>query len=259
MITKEDFLSLLNGSRKEIVEEKLSVILQAVTKGWVDPNTRLDDGFTCAMLFLGIGTSKEISLLDKAGVNFSAKTNEGNIAFDYALRNGNLDAINYILENKKEILDSQHGLVMKSFAINTPINKLHEVLVTFKDHGIDINATTPSTGMNGLHYLSRRPNKDEINDCFDILAENGVNSKSRDKSGKKPKKLPIAASPPRDKVTKKRGAAHNAKDDLEGKNKKLKVWVNDSNELVIEPEASPSQPMAANALGSKLDNLIAKK
>lgn len=210
------------------------------------------------MLFLGIGTKKELSLLDKAGVNFSVKTNLGNIAFDYALKNGNLDAIKYILENKKECLDYQHGLVMKSCAINTPVDKFNDILVSFKSHDVDINAITPSTGMCALHYLSLRANKDEISYCFDLLVKNGADPKLKDKKGKAPERIPTD-SPPKDTTARKREVAEGIADDSRERSKNLKVWVNGDNELVIGPATSPSQPSVSEISGSKEYATVTKK
>lgn len=241
MISDQDFSLHLAQAKKNPSDANLDFVFKAIIKKEVlNPNLSIDNGYSAAMLFSSVGSQAQIIALAESGLNLNAKTDNGFIAFDYAIANGNLDAIHYFLTKQRDIISHQDGLIMRTLASSCPLPKFQEALSMLAKYDININGTVPGTGKGAINYLLSRKNHSEIAECRRILEESGVvatkeaspaNKRSNDNQ---PSSKERSSKNPR------------TESNTDGGYAAYDTYVNDNGELLINPRSTISHPAASS-------------
>lgn len=164
-----------------------AALYDAFFKAGINPKKKYKDGAN--LLLIGIPNDKDLSLsayFTTKGMSLKDTDNEGNTAFNYAARSGNVALLKKLLEkgvkfNDNALLIAAQGARRESSPIETYKYLVEEVK-------LKPTAETKS-GENVLHFLAGKPNQTEIIKYF--LAK-GVDANKADKEGNTP--LMIAAS-----------------------------------------------------------------
>ncbi|MCC9070459.1 ankyrin repeat domain-containing protein [Flavobacterium sp. F-65] len=156
-------------------------------KAGIDPKKKYRDGAN--LLLMAVSNDKDLSLsayFATKGMSLKDTDNEGNTAFNYAARSGNITILKKLLEKGVKFNDNALLIAAQGARRETTPFETYKYLV----EEIKIKPTAVSkSGENVFHYLAGKPNQTEIVKYF--LAK-GVDANKADKDGNTP--LMIAAS-----------------------------------------------------------------
>jgi ankyrin repeat protein len=164
-----------------------TAIYDAFFKAGVDPKKKYKDGSN--LLLIAISSDKNLALttfFTSKGMSLKDVDDDGNTAFDYAARTGNLTLLNSLLE--KGVKPTDNALLIASQGSRRESNTL-ETYKYLVEHLKLKPTTTNKEGQNVLHSLVTKAQQTEIINYF--LAK-GVDANKADNDGNTP--LMIAAS-----------------------------------------------------------------
>ncbi|MCD0476578.1 ankyrin repeat domain-containing protein [Flavobacterium sp. EDS] len=156
-------------------------------KAGIDPKKKYRDGAN--LLLMAIPNDKDLVLstyFATKGMSLKDVDNEGNTAFNYAARSGNVALLKKLLE--KGVKFNDNALLIAAQGARREATSLEAYKYLVEEVKIKPTAVTKS-GENVLHFLVAKPNQTEIVTYF--LAK-GVDANKTDKDGNTP--LMIAAS-----------------------------------------------------------------
>lgn len=162
-------------------------IYEAFFKAGIDPKKKYQNGAN--LLLLAISSDKELKAAEyfaTKGMSLKDVDNDGNTAFTYAARSGNIALLKKLLEkgvkpNDNALFTAAQGSRRESNTIETYKYLVEEVKI--KPTAIN------NSGQNVLHLLAGKPNQTEIINYF---ISKGVDPNKADKEGTTP--LMAAAS-----------------------------------------------------------------
>jgi len=163
-------------------------LYEAFFKAGLDPKKKYNDG--ASLLLLAVPADKDLTLaayLTTKGLSIKDVDNNGNTAFNYAAKTGNIALLKKLTE--KGVQHTDNALI---FAAQGASRRDANTLETYKYlvEEVKINPVAASkSGENVLHFLAGKPNQTEIIKYF--LAK-GVDANKADKNGNTP--LIVAAS-----------------------------------------------------------------
>ncbi|MGA9637468.1 ankyrin repeat domain-containing protein [Flavobacterium sp.] len=164
-----------------------TAIYEAFFKAGIDPKRKYQDGAN--LLLLSISSDKNLSLADyfsTKGMSLKDVDNNGNTAFDYVAKSGNIPLLKKLLT--KGVKFSDNALIMAAQGSRRDSNPI-EVYQYLVDE-LKIKPTvTNKEGETVLHLLANKPKQTEIINYF---ITKGVAINKADKEGNTP--LMIAAS-----------------------------------------------------------------
>ncbi|MBF4505396.1 ankyrin repeat domain-containing protein [Flavobacterium sp. JLP] len=156
-------------------------LYEAFFKAGIDPKKKYKDGEN--LLLLGIPSDKDLTLTDyliTKGLSLKDVDNNGNTAFDYAARTGNIALLKKLLERKVKHTDNALLIATQGNRRETTSLEAYKFLV----EEIKIKPTAENrSGENVLHLLAAKPNQKEIISYF--LAK-GVDANKVNKEGNTP-------------------------------------------------------------------------
>lgn len=129
-------------------------------------------------LLLAIGGDNDFKLTEyfqSKGLDLKATDAEGNTAFNYAARAGNIDVMKKLIS--KGVKYTNNAMVMAAMGTRRGANGI-EVFQYLESLGIQPSATSKS-GANALHYLARRPGQTALVKYF-LDKKTDVNQKDED-------------------------------------------------------------------------------
>lgn len=162
-------------------------IYEAFFKAGIDPKKKYQNGAN--LLLLAISSDKELKAADyfaTKGMSLKDVDNDGNSAFTYAARSGNIPLLKKLIEkgakpNDNALFTAAQGSRRESNTIETYKYLIEEVKI--KPTALN------KSGQNVLHILAGKPNQTEIIKYF---ISKGVDPNKADKEGNTP--LMAAAS-----------------------------------------------------------------
>ncbi|MBP4137014.1 ankyrin repeat domain-containing protein [Flavobacterium geliluteum] len=161
-------------------------IYDAFFKAGIDPKKKYKNGEN--LLLLAIPFDKNLTNSDyfvTKGMSYQDVDNNGNTAFDYAARTGNIALLKKLLEKKVKYTDN--ALLIAAQGNRRESNTIETFKFLVEDVKIKPTATNKS-GENVLHLLAGKPNQKEIINYF---LSKGVAANKANKEGNTP--LIIAA------------------------------------------------------------------
>ncbi|MGO4773257.1 ankyrin repeat domain-containing protein [Flavobacterium sp. W22_SRS_FK3] len=162
-------------------------LYEAFFKAGIDPNKKYQNGAN--LLLLAISSDKELKAADyfaTKGMSLKDVDNDGNTAFTYAARSGNILLLKKLL--KKGVKPNDNALFTAAQGSRRESNTIETYKYLVEEVKIKPTATNKD-GQNVLHFLANKPNQTEIINYF--IAK-GVNVNKADNEGNTP--LMVAAS-----------------------------------------------------------------
>jgi ankyrin repeat protein len=162
-------------------------IYDAFFKAGIDPKKKYQNGAN--LLLLAISTDKELKAADyfaTKGMSLKDVDNDGNTAFTYVARSGNIPLLKKLLE--KGVKPNDNALFTAAQGSRRDSNTIETYKYLVEEVKIKATATNKE-GQNVLHFLAGKANQTEIINYF--IAK-GVNVNKADNEGNIP--LMIAAS-----------------------------------------------------------------
>lgn len=162
-------------------------VYEAFFKAGIDPNKKYQDGAN--LLLLAIAFDKDLSLSNyfvSKGMSFKDVDNNGNTAFNYATRTGNLSLLKSLLE--KGVKYTDNALIFAAQGSRRETNTLETYKYLVDDLKIKPTATNKD-GQNVFHALVTKPKQTEIISYF---LTKGTDVNKADNDGNTP--LMVAAS-----------------------------------------------------------------
>ncbi|OMQ10352.1 ankyrin repeat domain-containing protein [[Flexibacter] sp. ATCC 35103] len=163
-----------------------SAVCEAFFKAGVDPKKKYSDGAN--LLLMSIPFDKDLKLTDyflTKGMSLKDVDNNGNTAFNYAARTGNITLLKKLLEKGVKYTDNALIIATQGSRRETNTIETYKYLV----EEVKIKPTvTGKSGENVLHLLAGKPNQTEIINYF---LSKGADVNKVDKEGNTP--LMIAA------------------------------------------------------------------
>lgn len=160
----------------------------AFFKAGLDPKKKYANGAN--LLLLAISSDKDLKAAEyfaTKGMSLKDVDNEGNTAFTYAARSGNIPFLKKLLE--KGIKPNDNALLIAAQGSRRETNTLETYKYLVEE--VKIKATAQNkVGQNVLHILAGKPNQKEIVEYF--LAK-GVDVNKADKEGNTPLMAAAAA------------------------------------------------------------------
>ena len=156
-------------------------LYEAFFKGGIDPKKKYKDGEN--LLLLAVPFDKDLTLSDffvTKGLSLKDVDNDGNTAFNYAARTGNVALLKKLLERKVKYTDN--ALLMATQGSRRETTSLDAYKYLVEEIKLKPTATGKS-GENVLHLLAGKPNQKEIITYF--LAK-GVDANKLNKDGNTP-------------------------------------------------------------------------
>lgn len=139
-------------------------LYEAFFKAGIDPKKKYKDGEN--LLLLGIPSDKELKLADfltTKGLSLKDVDNNGNTAFNYAARTGNIALLKKLLERKVTFTDNALLIATQGSRRETTSLEAYKFLV----EELKLKPTvTGKSGENVLHLLAGKPNQKEIINYF---------------------------------------------------------------------------------------------
>lgn len=162
-------------------------IYEAFFKAGIDPKKKYKDGAN--LLLLSVASDKELKAADyfaTKGMSLKDVDNDGNTAFTYAARSGNIPLLKKLIEkgvkpNDNALFTAAQGSRRESNTIETYKYLVEEVKIK--------PTATNKEGKNVLHFLTGKANQTEIIKYF---ISKGADANKTDKEGNTP--LMVAAS-----------------------------------------------------------------
>ncbi|WP_268849323.1 ankyrin repeat domain-containing protein [Flavobacterium aestivum] len=167
--------------------QKNTAVYDALFKAGIDPKKKYQDGAN--LLLMAIPYDKDLTLTNyfiSKGMSLKDIDNNGNTAFNYAARTGNIALLKTLLD--KGIKYTDNALIIAAQGNRRETNTLETYKYLVEDLKIKPTATS-KTGETVLHFLANKPNQTEIINYF--LAK-GVDANKADNEGNTP--LMVAAS-----------------------------------------------------------------
>ncbi|HKO77768.1 MAG TPA: ankyrin repeat domain-containing protein [Flavobacterium sp.] len=167
--------------------QKNTAIYEAFFKAGIDPKKKYQDGAN--LLLMAIPLDKDLTLTNyfiTKGMSLKDVDNDGNTAFNYAAKTGNITLLKTLLE--KGVKYTDNALIFAAQGSRRETNTLETYKYLVEDLKIKPTATS-KTGETVLHFLVSKANQIEIIKYF--LAK-GVDASKADNEGNTP--LMIAAS-----------------------------------------------------------------
>lgn len=164
-----------------------TAIYDAFFKAGLDPKKKYKDGET--LLLLAVAADKNFAVTNyfiSKGMSLKDTDNEGNTAFNYVARTGNITLLKTLLEKGVKFTDN--ALIFAAQGSRRETNTLTTYQYLVDDLKIKPTTTTKS-GENVLHFLANKPKQTEIITYF---LGKGVNPNKADNDGTTP--LMVAAS-----------------------------------------------------------------
>lgn len=162
-------------------------VYEAFFKAGIDPKKKYKDGAN--LLLMAIPYDKSLTLSNyfiTKGLSLKDVDNNGNTAFNYAARTGNIALLKTLLE--KEVKYTDNALLIAAQGSRREANTLETYKYLTEDLKIKPTATNKE-GQTVLHFLVNKPNQTEIINYF--IAK-GADVNKADNEGNTP--LMIAAS-----------------------------------------------------------------
>nr|WP_315239389.1 ankyrin repeat domain-containing protein [uncultured Flavobacterium sp.] len=162
-------------------------VYEAFFKAGIDPKKKYKDGIN--LLLMAIPYDKNLSISNyfiTKGLSLKDVDNDGNTAFDYAARTGNIVLLKTLLE--KGVKYTDNALLIAAQGSRRETNTIDTYKYLIEDLKIKPTATNKE-GQTVLHFLANKSSQTEIINYF--IAK-GVNSNKADNEGNTP--LMIAAS-----------------------------------------------------------------
>jgi ankyrin repeat protein len=167
--------------------QKNTAVYDAFFKAGIDPKKKYVDGTN--LLLMAIPYDKDLTLANyfsSKGMSLKDVDNDGNTAFDYAARTGNIALLKTLLE--KGVKYTDNALIIAAQGSRRETNTLETYKYLVEDLKIKPTATS-KTGETVLHFLVSKPNQTEIINYF--IAK-GVDINKADNEGNTP--LMVATS-----------------------------------------------------------------
>ncbi|MBF7093467.1 ankyrin repeat domain-containing protein [Flavobacterium sp. ALJ2] len=164
-----------------------AALYDAFFKAGINPNKKYKNGAN--LLLIGIPNDKDLALstyFATKGMSLKDTDDEGNTAFNFAARSGNIALLKKLLE--KGVKFNDNALLIAAQGARREITPFETYKYLVEEVKLKPTAVTKS-GENVLHFLASKPNQTEIVNYF--LAK-GVDANKTDKEGNTP--LMIAAS-----------------------------------------------------------------
>lgn len=156
-------------------------LYEAFFKGGIDPKKKYKDGEN--LLLLAVPFDKDLTLTDffvTKGLSLKDVDNDGNTAFNYAARTGNVALLKKLLERKVKYTDNALLIATQGSRRETTSLDAYKYLV----EEIKLKPTiTGKSGENVLHLLAGKPNQKEIITYF---LSKGVDANKLNKDGNTP-------------------------------------------------------------------------
>ncbi|HEX8014938.1 MAG TPA: ankyrin repeat domain-containing protein, partial [Flavobacterium sp.] len=162
-------------------------VYEAFFKAGIDPKKKYKDGTN--LLLMAIPYDKNLSISNyfiTKGLSLKDVDNDGNTAFDYAARTGNIVLLKTLLE--KGVKYTDNALLIAAQGSRRETNTIDTYKYLIEDLKIKPTATNKE-GQTVLHFLANKSSQTEIINYF--IAK-GVNNNKADNEGNTP--LMIAAS-----------------------------------------------------------------
>lgn len=167
--------------------QKNTAIYEAFFKAGIDPKKKYQDGAN--LLLMAIPYDKDLVLTNyfiSKGMSLKDVDNDGNTAFNYATKTGNISLLKTLLA--KGVKYTDNALIIAAQGTRRESNTIETYKYLVEDLKIKPTATS-KTGETVLHFLVNKPNQNEIINYF--LAK-GVDPNKANNEGNTP--LTIAAS-----------------------------------------------------------------
>ncbi|MDA6068310.1 ankyrin repeat domain-containing protein [Flavobacterium sp. AC] len=163
-----------------------TALYDAFFKAGISPKKKYKSGEN--LLLLAIAADKNLTLTDyfiTKGMSLKDVDSDGNTAFNYAARSGNIPFLKKLLE--KGVKYTDNALIIASQGSRRETNTLETYKYLVEEVKIKPTVTTKD-GENVLHFLAAKPNQTEIINYF---LSKGVDANKTDKEGNTP--LMVAA------------------------------------------------------------------
>lgn len=167
--------------------QKNIAVYDAFFKAGIDPKKKYQDGAN--LLLIAVPYDKDLTLTNyfiTKGMSLKDVDNDGNTAFNYATKTGNIPLLKTLLE--KGVKYTDNALIFAAQGSRRETNTLETYKYLVEDLKIKPTATS-KTGETVLHFLVSKPNQTEIINYF--LAK-GVDASKADNEGNTP--LMVSAS-----------------------------------------------------------------
>ena len=164
-----------------------TALYEAFFKAGLDPKKKYKDGIN--LLLMAIPSDKNLALstyFETKGLSLKDTDNDGNTAFNYAAKSGNISLLKSLLE--KGVKYTDNALLFAAQGSRRDVTSLETYKYLVEDLKIKPTATSKS-GETVLHLLASKPNQTEIINYF---LSKGVDANKADNEGNTP--LMIAAS-----------------------------------------------------------------
>lgn len=138
-------------------------LYEAFFKAGVDPKKKYHG---VNLLLMGVANDKDLKLTDyfiSKGLSLKDVDDDGNTAFNYAARSGNIDLLKTLL--KKSVKYTDNALLMAAQGTRRGANGMDVYKYLVEEVKIKPSAVAPN-GQTVLHALVRRPNQTEIIQYF---------------------------------------------------------------------------------------------
>ncbi|GGA84383.1 hypothetical protein GCM10008015_26460 [Flavobacterium palustre] len=158
--------------------QKNTAVYDAFFKAGLDAKKKYKDGAT--LLLLAIPNDKDLSLSNyfiSKGLSLKDTDNNGNTAFDYAARTGNIELLKTLLQ--KGVKYTNNALINAAQGSRRESNTIEVFKYLVDDLKLNPN-TVAKDGENVLHYLVRKSNQTEIINYF---LNKGVDINKADNEG----------------------------------------------------------------------------
>ncbi len=164
-----------------------TALYDAFFKAGLDPKKKYKDGIN--LLLMAIPSDKNLALstyFETKGMSLKDTDNDGNTAFNYAAKSGNISLLKTLLE--KGVKPTDNALLIAAQGSRRESNPIDTYKYLVEEVKIKANATNKD-GQNALHFLANKANQTEIINYF---LSKGVDANKVDNDGNTP--LMIAAS-----------------------------------------------------------------
>ena len=164
-----------------------TALYDAFFKAGLDPKKKYKDGIN--LLLMAIPSDKNLTLstyFETKGLSLKDTDTDGNTAFNYAAKSGNISLLKSLLE--KGVKYTDNALLFAAQGSRRDATSLETYKYLVEDLKIKPTATSKS-GETVLHLLANKPNQTEIINYF---LSKGVDANKADNEGNTP--LMIAAS-----------------------------------------------------------------
>lgn len=155
-----------------------TAVYESFFKAGIDPQQKYQNGANILLLAIPNDINFELTAyLTTKGLSLNDTDDDGNTAFDYAARTGNVDHLQQIL--KKGVQPTSTALIFAAQGPRRSANTIEVFQYLIDDLKINPSALAKN-GATALHYIARKPNQKEIINYF---LEKGVDINQADEYG----------------------------------------------------------------------------